>query len=80
MLFTPDEAAHVKLIAEKLREGKKVACDTVHVRKSGVKINVHLIVSRILDSTGQTIGISMLSREQVPMMENPPAKKPNLAA
>lgn len=74
MLFANE--AQVHLILGRLSQGKQTTLDTVHLRKSGVNIQAHLIVNRILNSTGEVIGISMLSRALPPLPELPSPTHP----
>jgi two-component system, chemotaxis family, CheB/CheR fusion protein len=69
-LFAPERRHEVDILREKLQAVKQVTFDTMHVRKSGVKIEVRLIASRILDTTGTLIGISLLARE-FPVSQRP---------
>jgi PAS domain S-box-containing protein len=61
LLFAAQQ--EVDIMRDKISGLKQYAFDTFHVRKSGTRIQVHVIATPILDSKGTRIGMSLLARE-----------------
>ncbi len=64
VLVPPDRSDEVQRILERMQQGQRIDhYETVRVRKDGVRIDVSLAESPIIDAAGQIVGISTIARD-----------------
>jgi two-component system cell cycle sensor histidine kinase/response regulator CckA len=64
LLEPPDQAGDLARVNERLqRDGRPDTFEAVRIRKNGVRIDVETTVSPILDSAGELVAVSAISRD-----------------
>jgi len=64
ILVPPERSDEVRLIMEQIKLGERILhYESVRVRKDGVRIDVSLSLSPVMDSTGNIIAVSTIARD-----------------